>query len=79
MLLVSEYGRTIARKAPVFLHLYNQSVAIYLNLLIVRFRTLYVLFFTFFQISRFGCFINCPHLIFFIVIEQTFFNLSWCY
>jgi hypothetical protein len=48
MALVSEYGRRIARKVPVFLHLNNQLVAISLILVIVRFRTLYVQFYTFF-------------------------------
>jgi len=47
MLLVLEYSRTVARKVPVFLHINNQLIAIYLILLIVRFRTLYVQFYTF--------------------------------
>jgi len=47
MLLVLEYSRTVARRVPVFLHLNNQLIAIYLILLIVRFRTLYVQFYTF--------------------------------
>jgi uncharacterized membrane protein YwaF len=47
MLLVLEYGRTVARKVPIFLHLNNQLVVISLILLIARFRTLYVQFYTF--------------------------------
>jgi len=53
MLLVLEYGRIVARKVPVFLYLNNQLVASFLSLLTVRFRTPYVLFYTFFCLRLF--------------------------
>ena len=57
--LVSGFSRTIARKVPVFLHLNYQSVAIFLILLIVRFRTLHVQFYAFFILDLLTMLIKC--------------------
>jgi len=59
MLCVLEYSSTVAKKEPVFLQINNQPVAISLIVLIVRFRTRCVQFYTFFLLDTPPALIKC--------------------